>query len=132
MFSKEIKIEFAQELYFHILNTDIVDTYLYDLVYDFSSDYYIIGTYKAKEWLKKYFDDMLESIEWNKEMFDKDFSYLITEPEEMVNIVALAVIEEVLADIIYELDELELANNLVEEEDVKLILDKLKEIFKVK
>ena len=132
MFSKEIKIEFAQELYFYILNTDIVDTYLYDLVYDFSSDYYIIGTYKAKEWLKKYFDDMLESIEWNKEMFDKDFSYLITEPEEMVNVVALAVIEEVLADIIYELDELELANNLVEEEDVKLILDKLKEIFKVK
>ena len=132
MFSKEIKIEFAQELYFYILNTDIIDTYLYDLVYDFSSDYYIIGTYKAKEWLKKYFDDMLESIEWNKEMFDKDFSYLITEPEEMVNIVALAVIEEVLADIIYELDELELANNLVEEEDVKLILDKLKEIFKVK
>ena len=132
MFSKEIKIEFAQELYFHILNTDIIDTYLYDLVYDFSTDYYIIGTYKAKEWLKKYFNDMLEAIEWNKEVFDKDYSYLITEPEEMVNVVALAVIEEVLADIIYELDELELANNLVEEEDVKLILDKLKEIFKIK
>ena len=132
MFSKEIRIELAEELYFYIKDNDIVDTYLFDLVYDFDSNYYIIGTYKAKQWLQKYFFDIEEALEYNEQHYDKDYSYLIREPELMVNVVAIAVIEEIFIDMINDLKELELFDNLIQEEDIEQILNYLKGIFKVK
>lgn len=131
MFSKEIRVELAEKLYFYIKNNDIVNTYLFDLVYDFDTNYYIIGT-EAKQWLKKYFDDILEAIDWNKEIYNKDYSYLITLPEEMVNVVAIAVIEEIFKDIANDLKELELFDNLIQKEDIEQVLNYLKGIFKVK
>ena len=132
MFSKEIRIELAEELYFYIKDNDIVDTYLFDLVYDFDTDYYIIGTYKAKQWLQRYFFDIEEALEHNEQHYGIDYSYLIREPELMVNVVAIAVIEEIFIDIANDLKELELFDNLIQEEDVEQILNYLKGIFKVK
>ena len=132
MFSKEIRVELAEELYFYIKDNDITDTYLFDLVYDFDSNYYIIGTYKAKQWLQKYFFDIEEALEYNEQHYDKDYSYLIREPELMVNVVAIAVIEEIFIDMANDLEELELFDNLIQEEDIEQILSYLKGIFKVK
>ena len=132
MFSKEIRVELAEKLYFYIKNNDIVDTYLFDLVYDFDYNYYIIGTYKAKQWLQKYFFDIEEALEHNEQHYNKDYSYLIREPELMVNVVAIAVIEEIFIGIANDLKELELFDNLIQEEDVEQILNYLKGIFKVK
>lgn len=132
MFSKEIRVELAEELYFYFKDNDVTDTYLFDLVYDFDSNYYIIGTYKAKQWLQKYFFDIEEALEYNEQHYDKDYSYLIREPELMVNVVAIAVIEEIFIDIANDLKELELFDNLIHEEDVEQILNYLKGIFKVK
>lgn len=132
MFSKEIRVELAEELYFYIKDNDITDTYLFDLVYDFDSNYYIIGTYKAKQWLQRYFFDIEEALEHNEQYYDKDYSYLIREPELMVNVVAIAVIEEIFIDMANDLEELELFDNLIQEEDIEQILNYLKGIFKVK
>jgi hypothetical protein len=132
MFSKEIRVELAEELYFYFKDNDVTDTYLFDLVYDFDSNYYIIGTYKAKQWLQKYFFDIEEALEYNEQHYDKDYSYLIREPELMVNVVAIAVIEEIFIDMANDLEELELFDNLIQEEDIEQILNYLKEIFKVK
>lgn len=132
MFSKEIRVELAEELYFYFKDNDVTDTYLFDLVYDFDSNYYIIGTYKAKQWLQRYFFDIEEALEHNEQHYDKDYSYLIREPELMVNVVAIAVIEEIFIDMANDLEELELFDNLIQEEDIEQILNYLKGIFKVK
>ena len=55
MFSYEIKKELACEMIEYIENYGIQDMYLCDIAHElYNNDYYIIGIYQAKEWLKKY------------------------------------------------------------------------------
>lgn len=64
----------------------------------FNTDYYIIGTYKAKQWLGDHAFDVIETIkEYEQDNFGQvstDFS----DPEKVVNMYVYIVGEEVLSD----------------------------------
>ena len=70
----------------------------------FNTDYYIIGTYKAKEWLS---DHVFEVIEIIKEYENDNFGEVSTDfsdPEKVVNMYAYIVGETIVNDYINQLD----------------------------
>jgi hypothetical protein len=101
MFSSEIKKEIAFEMYDSFKNYEsIQDMYLCDIASEFyNNDYYIIGTYQAKEWLKKYFDDMLEVIEYWEDMTGEQYGHMITEVEKLATLVAYTVADTILNEV---------------------------------
>lgn len=67
--------------------------------YAFNQDYYIIGTYRAKQWLS---DNVFECIELIREYEQANFGEVMTdfsEPEKIVNMYAYIVGEQVVQDI---------------------------------
>lgn len=101
MFSSEIKKEIAFEMYDSFKNYEsIQDMYLCDISNEFyNNDYYIIGIYQAKEWLKKYFDDMLEVIEYWEEETGEQYSQMITDVEKLATLVAYTVADTILNEV---------------------------------
>lgn len=66
----------------------------------FNTDYYIIGTYKAKEALKEY--DVFEAIEKVQEYEQEQFGEIYTElynPEKLVNMLYYIIGDEVISEI---------------------------------
>jgi hypothetical protein len=97
MFSYEIKKELACEMIDYIENYGIQDMYLCDIANTlYNNDYYIIGIYKAKEWLKKYFDDMLETIEYWEDETGEPYGQMITDIENLATLVAYTVVDNLL------------------------------------
>lgn len=101
MFSSEIKKEIANEMYVSFKNYEsIQDMYLCDIANEFyNNDYYIIGIYQSKEWLKKYFDDMLETIEYWEDETGKPYGQMITDVEKLVTLVAYTVADTILYEV---------------------------------
>lgn len=65
----------------------------------FNTDYYIIGTYKAKEALKEY--DVFEAIEKVQEYEQEQFGEIYTElynPEKLVNMLYYIIGDEVISE----------------------------------
>jgi hypothetical protein len=103
MFSYEIKKELACEMIEYIENYGIQDMYLCDIAnYLYNNDYYIIGIYQAKEWLKKYFDDMLETIGYWEDETGEPYGQMITDVEKLATLVAYTVINNILYDEVYD------------------------------
>jgi len=80
---------------------DYLKTYLDDLHhYAFNEDYYIIGTYKAKQWLGDQVFDIINIIKnYEQDNFGEvttDFS----EPERVVNMYVYIVGEQIVQDYI--------------------------------
>ena len=64
----------------------------------FNTDYYIIGTYKAKQWLGDHVFDVIDTIkEYEQENFG-DVNTDFSDPEKVVNMYVYSVGEEVLND----------------------------------
>ena len=101
MFSSEIKKEIANEMYDSFKNYEsIQDMYLCDIANEFyNNDYYIIGIYQAKEWLKKYFDDMLETIEYWEDETGETYGQMITDVEKLATLVAYTVADTILYEV---------------------------------
>ena len=101
MFSSEIKKEIAFEMYDSFKNYEsIQDMYLCDIASEYyNNDYYIIGFYQAKEWLKKYFDDMLEVIEYWEEETGEQYGQMITNVEKLASLVAYTVADVILYEV---------------------------------
>ena len=77
---------------------DYEDVYGCDLAHEmYNNDYYIIGTYKARQFLKKYFDDMIECLEQYEEEVGETYPD-ITNSEELATLLALSVAEDVLCE----------------------------------
>lgn len=77
---------------------DYENVYGCDLAYEmYNNDYYIIGTYKAKQFLKEYFDDMCECLEQYQEEVDEVYKD-ITNPEKVASLLALFVAQDVLSE----------------------------------
>lgn len=77
---------------------DYEDVYGCDLAYEmYNNDYYIIGTYKAKQFLKEYFDDMTECLEQYEEEIGEAYPG-ITNPEKLATLLALSVAQDVLCE----------------------------------
>lgn len=75
----------------------------------FNNDYYIIGTYKAKQWLSDHVFEVIEIIrEYEQDHFGEvntDFS----EPEKIVNMYTYIIGEEIVNDYLNQLEEREVA-----------------------
>ena len=101
MFSSEIKKEIANEMYDSFKNYEsIQDIYLCDIANEFyNNDYYIIGIYQAKEWLKKYFDDMLETIEYWEDETGETYGQMIADVEKLATLVAYTVADTILYEV---------------------------------
>ena len=95
-YSKEIRELIKGEIKDMIM--DYEDVYGCDLAYEmYNNDYYIIGTYKAKQFLKEYFDDMCECLEQYQEEFGEIYKD-ITDPEKVASLLALFVAQDVLSE----------------------------------
>tara|TARA_R100000541_G_scaffold40987_2_gene48455 strand:+ start:353 stop:691 length:339 start_codon:yes stop_codon:yes gene_type:complete len=84
-------------------NKDFIENHKDDLHHEvFNTDYYIIGTYKAKKWLG---DQVFNIIETIKEYEESNFGQVSTdfsEPEKVVNMYVYIIGEEIVADYINE------------------------------
>ena len=95
-YSKEIRELIKGEIKDMIM--DYEDVYGCDLAYEmYNNDYYIIGTYKAKQFIREYFDDMCECLEQYQEEFGEVYKD-ITDPEKVASLLALFVAQDVLSE----------------------------------
>ena len=68
----------------------------------FNSDYYIIGTYKAKQWLADQAFDIIAIVkEYDESMFGGIYTDL-SDPEKVVNMYVYIVGEQIVADYLEE------------------------------
>ena len=95
-YSKKIRNLIKDEIKDMIM--DYEDAYGCDLAHEmYNNDYYIIGTYEAKQFLKEYFDDMCECLEQYQEEVDEVYKD-ITNPEKVASLLALFVAQDVLSE----------------------------------
>ena len=96
MYSRKIRNLIKDEIKDMIM--DYEDVYGCDLAHEmYNNDYYIIGTYKARQFLKKYFDDMIECLEQYEEELGETYPD-ITNSEKLATLLALSVAEDVLCE----------------------------------
>lgn len=87
----------------------------------YNRDYYIIGTYQAKEFLKENFDELFEALEDYQENIGQQYPD-ITNPEKMASLTVLYIADQVWN----ELETVkELWNDELTEEDLQQIKDEL-------
>lgn len=96
----------------------------------FNTDYYIIGTHRAKEALREF--DVFEAIEmvqgYEKDSFGEVFTDL-ADPEKLINMVYYIVGEEVIGDM-YDIDAFnDNWNNQADEETNTAIIEAMKEKY---
>ena len=96
----------------------------------FNTDYYIIGTYQAKEVLKEY--DVFEAIElvqtYEKDNFGEIYTDL-SNPEKLINMVYYIIGEEVVGEM-YDIEAFnEGWNDRADEETNKAIIEAMKEKY---
>ena len=73
--------------------------------YAFNEDYYIIGTYQAKQWLGNMAFDVINFIkDYEQDNFGEVYTDL-SEPEKVVNMYAYIIGEEIVADYLQELED---------------------------
>ena len=96
----------------------------------FNTDWYIIGTYAAKEALREY--DVFEAIELVQDYENENFGEVNTElsnPEKLINMVYYIIGDEVIC----EMNEIEAFsdnwNNVADDETNAKIIEKIKEMF---
>ena len=96
----------------------------------FNTNYYIIGTYEAKEALKQY--DVFKAIEKVKDYEELNFGEVttdISDPEKLANMLYYIVGEDVISDM-YEIEEFnDNWNYLATEETNAIIVEQLKEML---
>lgn len=97
----------------------------------FNTDYYIIGTYQAKEALKEY--DVFEALELVQNYEMDNFGEVNTElsnPEKLINMLYYIIGDEVIGEM-NEIDEFMAEWDYeADEETNKVIIEKMKEMFK--
>ena len=96
----------------------------------FNTDYYIIGTYEAKEALREY--DVFDAIELVQEYEKEQFGEVITDlsnPEKLINMVYYIIGDEVIC----EMNDIEAFednwNNAADDETNEIIIEAMKELF---
>lgn len=98
----------------------------------FNTDYYIIGTYLAKESLREY--DVFEAIElvqtYEKEQFGEIYTDL-SDPEKLINMVYYIIGDEIIGEM-YGIKAFEDNwNNVADDETNRIIIDAMKEMFDI-
>lgn len=96
----------------------------------FNTDYYIIGTYEAKEALREY--DVFDAIElvqtYEKEQFGEIYTDL-SDPEKLINMVYYIVGDEIIGEM-YEIEAFnDNWNNVADDETNAIIIEAMKEKY---
>ena len=71
----------------------------------FNEDYYIIGTYKAKQWLGNMAFDVINFIKEYEQFQFGEVNTDLSDPEKVVNMYAYIIGEEIVNDYLNELEE---------------------------
>ena len=71
----------------------------------FNEDYYIIGTYQAKEWLGNKVFDVIEHVREYEDFHFGEVSTDFSDPERIVNMYVYIIGEEIVADYLNQLDQ---------------------------
>ncbi len=88
----------------------------------FNTEYYIIGTYQAKEWLGKNVFDVIEEIqEYENSNFGESYTDL-SNPEKLVNMYVYIIGEEILSKSTVLYDK---GNSCIDWDDIKEIIEEL-------
>ena len=105
------------------LDNDVSDLHHYLL----NEDYFIIGSYRAEQWLKK--DSIFNAIEKIKDYEQSNFGKVSTDlssSENVANMLAYILGEEILFESdIYQ--QIQFDKNILEEDDIKNLIEDLKE-----
>lgn len=125
-YSNEIRNLVASEIESTL--KDYEGTYACDLAYEmYNNDYYIIGTYQAKQFLKEHFDDMMECLEEYQNEFGEGYKE-VADAEKLATLLVLQVAQDVLSS----LDSInEVWNDTLDESSIETILAELKENFEI-
>lgn len=98
----------------------------------FNEDYYIVGTYEAKEALKEY--DVFDAIELVQEYEKFNFGEVYTDlsnPEKLINMVWYVIGEEIISEM-YDIEVFnENWNNTADEESNEVIIKEMKEKYNI-
>ncbi len=96
---KKDEIQEYFEDYINDCDKEFIEENIEDLHHHaFNTDYYIIGTYKAKEWLGNKTFDVIEHIK-EYEMFNfGEVSTDFSDPEKVVNMYVYIIGEEIVQD----------------------------------
>ena len=107
------------------LDNDVSDLHHYLL----NEDYFIIGSYRAEQWLKK--DSIFNAIDKIKEYEQFNFGQVTTDlssSENVANMLAYILGEEILYDSeIFQ--QIQIEKNILEEDDISNLIEDLKESF---
>lgn len=112
---------------------DSYDGYYCDLHNEvFNTDWYIIGTYQAKEALKEY--DVFEAIElvqtYEKEQFGEIYTEL-SNPEKLINMIYYIVGDEVIGEM-NEIEEFsDNWNNTADDETNSIIVEAMRKMYNI-
>ena len=98
----------------------------------FNTDYYIVGTFQAKEALREY--DVFEAIElvqtYEKDNFGEVYTDL-SDPEKLINMVYYIIGDEVIGEM-YKIEAFNNNwNNMADEETNAIIVEALKEMYEL-
>jgi len=98
MNKENIKTELREYIKDNINDFDINDEDLH--FHLFNHDYYIIGYYKAEQWLKEHNISVFEGIEFVQEYEKDNFgeTQIYTDAEKLVNMIAYIIGEELIYD----------------------------------
>ena len=113
------------------LNDDVgLDQHISDLQhYLLNEDYFIIGSNRAEQWLKKDDSSVFEAIETIREYEQSNFGQVSTDlssSENVANMLAYILGEEILSESdIYQ--QIQFDKNILEEDDIKNLIEDLKE-----
>lgn len=96
----------------------------------FNTDYYIVGTFQAKEALKEY--DVFDAIELVQDYEKNNFGEVYTDlsdPEKLINMVYYVIGEEVIAEM-YDIEAFnDNWNNVADDETNVEIIEAMKEMY---
>ena len=121
-FSDEIKKEIANEIVERIQYYSIEYRYLADLTDELFDSYYIMGMLQCEKWLKHYFFDTFEALNWYNEEFGKQYEEML-DLERLTGLVARTVANHLFQEVLYELD-LD-SNDMCDKQTEKLIVETL-------
>ena len=109
------------------LDNDVSDLHHYLL----NEDYFIIGTYQAKQWLSSYVFDVIETIREYEQSNFGEVSTDFSDPEKVANMYAYILGEEILSESdIYQ--QIQFDKNILEEDDIRNLVEDLKENLLIK
>ena len=97
----------------------------------FNTDYYIIGTYEAKEALKEY--DVFDAIElvqdYEKDNFGEVYTDL-SDPEKLINMLYYIIGDDVIAEVFNAIEDFtDIWNDEADEETNNIIIEKMEEMY---